>query len=368
MTIIQPADPTTGLFQITLPEQATDEQRALKKKIDALLETLKQRQSDANTQTLAKNLRTIAEEGFDAPQADPKVAMTKLDALARIVTASTTQGAAVSSLGAFEVNLPDPEKNKGIGWQEIIFELTRYVMPVPSIQTKLRADIETTLTTLKAIFPDKNEEIRPKPMTVFQQRYAACQAELLGIAQTGLETPADPQSARQWLESLQADIVLREGPRIKNSYMMMLGLAAAILATASAVVYLVLRNNPHLSNLLHAYRNLFILLTGTLIGTWLSFGLRRMRMTFKDLAALEDDMMEPAIRLVFTGLIAITIAFIFATGMVNINVGGLNSAHLLTNGSSALLIGLLLGVSEQALPSALTRRASQFVSEIGGKI
>jgi len=120
---------------------------------------------------------------------------------------------------------------------------------------------------LKAIFPDKNEEIRPKRMTVFQQRYAAYQAELLGIAQTGLETPADPQSARQWLESLQADIVLREGPRIKNSYMMKLGIAAAILATASAIVYLVLRNNPHLSNLLHAYRNLFILLTGTLIGT-----------------------------------------------------------------------------------------------------
>ena len=131
MTIIQPADPTTGLFQITLPEQATDEQRALKKKIDALLETLKQRQSDANTQTLAKNLRTIAEEGFDTCPGRSEGSDDKASThYARIVTASTTQGAAVSSLGAFEVNLPDPEKNKGIGWQEIIFELTRYVMPV----------------------------------------------------------------------------------------------------------------------------------------------------------------------------------------------------------------------------------------------
>jgi hypothetical protein len=319
-----------------------------------------------NSQTWGKNLRTIAEEGFDAPQADPKAAMAKLDALAKIVTA-TAQGVPMSSLGAFEVKLPDPEKNKGFGWQEIVFELTRYVIPVPPTQTKLRADIETTLSTLKAIFPDKNEEIRPKRMTVPQQRYAAYQAELLGIAQTGLETPADPQSARQWLESLQADIVLREGPRIKNSYMTMLGVAAAILATALAIVYFVLRNNPHLSNLLHAYRNLFVLLIGTAIGTWLSFGLRRLRITFKDLAALEDDMMEPAMRLVFTGLIVITIAFIFATGMVNVSVGGLNSAQLLTNGSSALLIGLLLGVSEQALPNALTRRASQFVSEVGGR-
>ena len=68
-----------------------------------------------------------------------------------------------------------------------------------------------------------------------------------------------------------------------------------------------------------------------------------------------------------TFTIAITIAFIFVCGMVNVNVGGLNSAHLLAHGSTALLIGMLLGVSEQALPGALTRRASQFVSEVGGK-
>ncbi len=104
-----------------------------------------------------------------------------------------------------------------------------------------------------------------------------------------------------------------------------------------------------------------------MIGTWLSFGLRRPKIVFKDLASIEDDMVEPAIRLIFTGLISFTIALIFACGMVNVNVGGLNSANLLAHGSSALLIGLLLGVSEQALPGALTRRASQFVSEIGGK-
>jgi hypothetical protein len=128
-----------------------------------------------------------------------------------------------------------------------------------------------------------------------------------------------------------------------------------------------LRNNPQLSQLLYEFRNLFVLWTGTMIGTWLSFGLRRPKVSFKDLGAIEDDMVEPAIRLVFTGLIALTIAFIFICKMVNVNVGGLSSADLFAHGSSALLIGMLLGVSEQALPGALTRRASQFVSEIGGK-
>jgi len=110
-----------------------------------------------------------------------------------------------------------------------------------------------------------------------------------------------------------------------------------------------------------------VLWTGTMIGTWLSFGIRRAKITFKDLGAMEDDMVEPAIRLIFTGLIAVTIGFIFICGMVTVSVGSLSSVQLLEQGRSALLIGMLLGVSELALPSALTRRASQFVSGIAGK-
>jgi hypothetical protein len=135
----------------------------------------------------------------------------------------------------------------------------------------------------------------------------------------------------------------------------------------TAVAYLVVRNNGGFSVLLSAYRNMLLVWTGTMLGTWLSFGLRRPILAFIDLGALEADMVEPAIRLIFTGLIAITIAFIFTCGMVNVVIGGLNSAALFLHGSTALLIGILLGVSEQALPGALTRRAAQFVSEIGGK-
>jgi hypothetical protein len=104
-----------------------------------------------------------------------------------------------------------------------------------------------------------------------------------------------------------------------------------------------------------------------MVGTWLSFGLRKPIISFQDLRGLEDDMVEPAFRLLFTGLIAIVIAFIFDSRMVNVSIGLLNSADLLAHGSTALLIGMLVGVSEQALPGALTRRASQFVTEVGGK-
>jgi hypothetical protein len=277
-----------------------------------LLESLKQKQSEADYATWVENLATIAKEGFDASQADPQAAMEKVHWLAEAVTRPKSEAMPTTWPGAFVIKRPDQsDMEEGTSWQEIIF--ITIITPPPPDQVKFRADIGTTLMTLRAIFSDKNEGTRPKTMTATQRRYAAYQDKLLGIAQIGLQTPADPNSARQYLEELRADILLREGPRVKNNYMKKLGVAAAALAAVSAVVYLVLRNNPQASHLLHAYRNLFVLLTGTMIGTWLSFGLRRPKIEFKDLSALEEDMMEPAVRLIFTGLIAITIAFVFAT-------------------------------------------------------
>jgi hypothetical protein len=369
MPIVQPNNDGTDLFRIVLPDSATAEQKALKTKIDALLEILKQKQGDPNYSTWIKDLRAIAVEGFDTSQ-DIPAATAKVDALEKaLVRPKPKDGPPSQHVGAFEVWLPDPNKpsDKGISWREIIFDVTGDLVPVPPEQLRLQADVDTTLTTLRTIFPDAETDEKPKHPTINQRRFESYQTKLLGIARTGLQTPADPESARQWLEALQAEILAREGPRVKNGYMKTLGLAAAIFAVIAAGLYLVLRNNPQLSHLLYIYRNLFILWAGTMIGTWLSFGLRRPKIMFKDLGILEEDMVEPAIRLIFTGLIAITIAFIFICGMVSINVGDLKSADLFGHGSTALLIGILLGVSEQALPGVLTRRASQFVSEIGGK-
>jgi hypothetical protein len=149
--------------------------------------------------------------------------------------------------------------------------------------------------------------------------------------------------------------------------MKVLGAYAAAFGLAVFVAYLIARNNAGFSVQISMLRNLLLVWTGTMIGTWLSFGIRRPVLTVSDLGNLEADMVEPPIRLIFTGLIAVTISFMFVCGLVNISVGGLKSTEILGHGTSAMLIGMLLGVSEQALPGALTRRASQFVSEVAGK-
>jgi hypothetical protein len=370
MTIVQPKHDATGLFEIVLPARATAEQTTLKEKIDEVISVISKKKGDANYPEWLKQLQEIATNGFDAPNADPDAARKSLEVFEKSVTRPEPPVGETTRPGGYTVKLPDPEnpRDKEVGWQQLVFEPRKGVV-VPPVQLKLKADIEMTLTVLQNLLPDENAEPGPpKNMTAMQHRYRAYQTELLGAAQVGLmQTPPDPDASRQALESLQMEVLVREGPRVKNGYMKVLGVSATVSGALAAIIYLMLRNNPHFSQLLYAYQNLFVLWTGTMIGTWLSFGLRRPKLAFKDLGALEDDMVEPGIRLIFTGLIAIIIAFIFGSGMVNVSIGGLNSANLLAHGSSALLIGMLLGVSEQALPGMLTKRASQFVSEIGVK-
>jgi hypothetical protein len=367
MKIVRPKE---DAFEIVLPPQATAEQTTLKEKINEVLSVISNKKDDANYAEWLKQLKVIATNGFDATNADPDAARKSLEALEKSVTRPEPPVGETTRAGGYTVKLPDPKNpdDRDVGWQELVFETRRGVV-VPPAQLKLKADIEMTLTVLQTLFRDENAGPEPpKTMNAMQHQYRAYQTKLLGAAQVGLQqTPPDPDSSRQALESLQMEILVREGPRVKNGYMKALGVSAAVSGALAAIIYLTLRNNPHFSQLLYAYQNLFVLWTGTMIGTWLSFGLRRPKLAFKDLDALEDDMVEPGVRLIFTGLIAITIAFIFSSGMVNVSIGGLNSASLLAHGSSALLIGMLLGVSEQALPGILTKRASQFVSEIGVK-
>jgi hypothetical protein len=124
MPIVQPSKDETGLFQIVLPQDPTAEQTALKEKIDTLIEKIKRNESSPDYLTRVKKLRAIAVSGFDAPKANPAVAIKDVDALADEVRPSPEIRAS-SRQGAYEVKLPDPEttpEDKGYSWREIIYE------------------------------------------------------------------------------------------------------------------------------------------------------------------------------------------------------------------------------------------------------
>jgi hypothetical protein len=105
----------------------------------------------------------------------------------------------------------------GYSPREIIFNVKGKPDPVPIDQLTLKTDIESVLTILQVIFPEKKWQLGHGAKTVQQRRFEEYLTKLVGIAQVGLQTPANPEIARAALEGLRAEILTREGPRVKNS-------------------------------------------------------------------------------------------------------------------------------------------------------
>jgi hypothetical protein len=145
--------------------------------------------------------------------------------------------------------------------------------------------------------------------------------------------------------------------------MLKLGMWAAGFAAVSWLAYVLCDLRPQLFlEQVVKYRTVFLTITGAFIGGWASFATRKVVLSFEDLAALEDDRVEPPLRLIFTGILTTVLFLVFATGFANVSVGQFTSAAVLGSGSVATLTGLLAGLSEKILPAAILKQATTLIS------
>jgi hypothetical protein len=241
----------------------------------------------------------------------------------------------VQAEGAFRVYKDEQDPT------DIHFE--SLVADIPPEQLDLRDKVAAALSVLRIIVTD-------------QKRFGQYFRVLLSLAQAGLVgKAASPELAGRALEELKQDITAREAGRIKNQYMKTLGMWALLFVVMLAGVLYLLRwtgsNNPFLWNLL-------CFEMATMAGVWLSFGMRKPILRYEDLAVLEEDLLEPAVRLIFAGLLAATLAIAFHLKAVTVTLGSLTTNQLDTDSWAAMLFGLLSGVSEKALSTNVTRQAA----------
>jgi hypothetical protein len=111
------------------------------------------------------------------------------------------------------------------------------------------------------------------------------------------------------------------------------------------------------------------LFAGTGVGTWLSFTLRQPTLKFLDLVALEEDQLDPGVRVVFVMLLAEVMGLLFWTGAVTIAIGSTSIDTALFKDSDmwVLLIGVLLGIGERTMSSTVFKTATDFVRATGSK-
>jgi hypothetical protein len=116
---------------------------------------------------------------------------------------------------------------------------------------------------------------------------------------------------------------------------------------------------------IYSHRNFFLTWSGCMAGAWASFASRKVTLVVGDLVALEEDRIEPQLRLLFAGVLTMILGLIFSTGVADINVGSFQTSNILKSGSIAFLIGAFAGLAEKALPSAVMARATTVINSGG---
>lgn len=232
--------------------------------------------------------------------------------------------------------------------QDIHFEQIKLAEgeSVPESQLELRDEVDQALTNLRLLFADGEER--------FEEYFRS----LLALAQLGLVgNSANPKLAMRALASLKNEVLASEGGRVKNQYMKKLGFVSLLLGVPALLIASIVSSCfPDYSQM----SGFLYLWGGCMAGVWLSFGARKVIPSFDDLAILEKDRLNPAIRLIFAGLLTITVGLIVSTNTVVLELGGLKASNFITDVKVALLVGVFCGLSEQALSTRVVQHASDF--------
>jgi hypothetical protein len=190
--------------------------------------------------------------------------------------------------------------------------------------------------------------------------------KLYPVAYNGLEAPYTAL-AKLALNELRGEFTAQQAGRIKNLYVRSLGAAAATAAVPLLLLYTFIAKGVG-SGWWHDHRAFLIAAAGAAIGTWLSFSIRRVTLSFNDLGILEEDLLDPMVRIIFVIALTLIACLLFWTGVMNIQIGELktNAAEFMQKGSIAMLLGVFFGISERALATAISGRATAFVRGVGG--
>lgn len=227
---------------------------------------------------------------------------------------------------------------------------------IPDDQLNLSIDITNTLATIKLLYKTESSQFSKAFDQLFWIAKTGLEGDEIGNVQVTLSVKA--------LAQFKKEIVDRESSKKKNEYLIKLGVRALILGLPFLILgaYINYRacQNLHYCNCVQPnyLANIMILWSGTMCGVWLSFAITRTILGFDDLAIIEKDGLEPALRLIFTGILSIVFGLLFITNAIEIKLGSLSSHDISKDPITAFLIGTILGLNEKIIGNTLTKKTS----------
>lgn len=247
-------------------------------------------------------------------------------------------------------------------------------------EADLMRSIKTTETVIDIVLK------RPRLSAVMRRRYAWWRArhtyyvgQLVDIGRIGL-TERNQQLAKVNLASLQENFVAQQAEAVKNRYVRRLGLWAVFWILLNAISYILicryLAPSPRvaavdasygfLADIAWRFRNFFLLAIGAALGAWLAFLFQRPTLRFADLVQLDENLLRPFMRVIFTIVLGTVVGLLFWTGMLLISIGEF-STNFHNAGTPAMVIGAFCGIASAAIAAALSNRAMEFARSVGGQ-
>ena len=256
--------------------------------------------------------------------------------------------------------LPAPEDAPSPDKQDLFVEINKATTVIRTVSQRA-IEGPTSWWTGKQHTPEKFVVERAQRA---QDEYIS---KLRGIALVGLEGRQTPL-AKLALKELKAEFAARVGTRIKTKYARWLAFWSGLVSVGLLLVYCFLQYKYPEWKWGQDHRIFLLAAMGAAIGAWLSFSIRQVEFVFEDLLLLEDDASDPPLRIAFVVILTWTAFLLFWLGAINVEVGGISTKPevLKLSGTLSVLIGIFFGLSERALSTALSGRATAFVKGVAG--
>ncbi|CAN5476534.1 hypothetical protein BH11PSE4_BH11PSE4_42580 [soil metagenome] len=265
---------------------------------------------------------------------------------------------------SLEINLfgglPAPQDIPSASKQELYVQIHKTNTVIRTVCERMRDRSESGWRS--AIF-GPNEMMRKRSRILANEFLS----KLSGIAVIGLELEFT-ELAKLTLAELRNEFFTLEAGRIKNMYVRRLGFWAAAAALAFVLVYIGFYTGRLTAPWGNEHRSFLLAGCGAAIGTWASFSVRRDQFSFDDLVMVEEDSLDPPMRILFVIVLTMAACLLFWNNAVNLEIGNLKTEpeRFKLAGSVALLIGLFCGLSERALATAIAGRAQALVKGVAG--
>jgi hypothetical protein len=264
---------------------------------------------------------------------------------------------------------PDPSRPEAF---DIYFGVKQSIKdPPPKDQVDLQDKVQRILRTVQLLYSGTDAKSERN-----QIQFRSYYVRLYRLAQLGLEGAiVSPDIATAALATATSDLIDDEAVNVKRTHLRILGCNAAIASAGCLLLYVLLRLTSSYWTTINRFlasmgiqssllANFMLLLMGCFLGVWLSYGIRTTTFTLNDLTVTDSDRLTPVIRLIFAGSLTVILGIVFTIPLVEITIGKMPVTNIATYPMLAFVVGCFCGVSELALPSAVSKRASDFIQSI----